>query len=835
MTINALLSRWRSEPTIANNIVSWQVQPQRQAILEPFPEFTNPILHALLSHQGISNLYTHQTQAFNQLYQGQNVAIVTATASGKTLCYNLPVLNTLLEQPKACALYLFPTKALTQDQLSNLRALTGQLPSEHPITANIYDGDTPTNARPVIRKTSNIILTNPDMLHTGILPHHTAWHEFFGALRYIVIDEMHTYRGVFGSHVANLIRRLKRIAQFYGAQPQFILTSATIANPAELAQKLIEAPVVLIDQDGAPQGQRHFLIYNPPFVDEQLGLRKSSLFEGTNITGEIIKAGFQTIVFGRTRRTIELILTYLRDKFPNLPPDTLRGYRSGYLRQERREIEEGLRKGTVRAVAATSALELGIDIGDLEAAVIIGYPGSIAAARQQAGRAGRKKNTALAVLVTAANAMDQYLAQHPEYFFERSPEQALIEPNNLLILLGHIRCAAFELPFTDGQSFGTLNPETLKNFLKLLANSGELHEQNQRYYWLADQYPAGNISLRSVSPDNITLIVPDQHASQTIGQVDRVSANWMVHPEAVYIHEGQPYFVDRLDLETGSAHLRPATLDYYTEPRLHTTIENHLAQVHTQAQGCQKSFGELTVVSQVVAYRKIRWFTHEHIGGGEVDLPPTRLETVGYWLGIDEGVIQQLRDQMLWNADANDYGRNWPALKQKVLDRDEHRCKACSTPGSVTPLHVHHIQPFKTFTSLEAANALHNLITLCPVCHRQAEQNTRIRSGLAGIRYVLGNLAPLLLMCDREDIGVHADPQSPLGDGQPTLVIYDNIPGGLGLSERLYEQHGLLIQQGLDTIAACPCQDGCPTCVGPIGEDGYGGKKEALALLKALH
>ena len=834
MELKTLLSRWRSDPAIGQNIVSWQVIPHRTASFEDFPYGLDPTFQAVLTQKGFHQFYSHQFSSFIHAANGENIAVVTGTASGKTMCYNLPVINTLLNQPSAHALYIFPTKALAQDQFNHLLDISHALPK--PFNINIYDGDTPTQSRQLIRKTSQVILTNPDMLHTGILPHHTAWKEFFSTLRFVVIDEMHTYRGVFGSHVANVIRRLKRIASFYGAHPQFVLTSATIANPQELAEKLIEQPVFLIDQDGSPSGQRHFLIYNPPLVDEQLGLRKSSLLEGTTLAGQLINSGFQTIIFGRSRRMIELLLTNLRDRLPDLSDISLRGYRSGYLRQERREIEEGLRNASVHAVTATSALELGIDIGNLDASVIVGYPGSIAATRQQAGRAGRRNNTSLAVLLTAANPMDQYLAQHPEYFFERSPEQALIEPNNLLILLQHIRCAAFELPFTNGDSFGTIPPAMLTSYLELLSQSGVLHTQNERFFWVADQYPAGGISLRSASPDVISLVLENELTSipQTIGQVDRSSACWMVHPEAVYIHEAQPYYVKDLDLETGVAHLKQITLDYFTEPRRKSTIQDHLVIRQSTVNGGEKYFGNLTILDQVIGYRKRRWFTQEHIGGGEVDLPPTSLETVGYWLGVSEAVVEQLRAEMLWNGDANDYGPRWKRIREQVLERDGHRCKACGVPAMIQLLQVHHIQPFRTFTTLEAANSLANLVSLCPACHKLAEQSMRIRSGLAGLTYVLGNLAPLILMCDSEDIGVLSDPQSELTGGQPTMVIYDNIPGGIGLSDRLYEQHAILIQQGYETVAHCPCQDGCPTCVGPIGEEGYGGKQETLALLKAF-
>lgn len=834
MSLKSLLSHWRSDPTISEAIAAWQTQPPKAAEFQEFPPFLQPELVDVLRAKGIERLYTHQFESLHALQEGKNIAVATSTASGKSFCYTLSVLNTLLKQPHSKALLIFPTKALTQDQFINIKSIIDQINAANKINLSIYDGDTQSSERKFIRNSADIILTNPDMLHTGILPHHTAWNQFFSSLRYVVIDEMHTYRGVFGSHFANLIRRLKRITNFYGSYPQFVLTSATIANPAELAEKLIEEPITLIEKDGSPQGQRHFIIYNPPLIDKSLGIRKSSMMEGTAIASQVIKSGLQAIIFGRTRRIVELILTYLRNSHADLDPSELRGYRSGYLQHDRREIEEGLRSGKVQAVAATSALELGIDIGDLEAAILIGYPGSLAAARQQAGRAGRKGNTSLAVMVTAANAMDQYLALHPEYFFERSPEQALIEPNNLLILMQHIRSAAFELPFKSSQSFGTLAPELLSQFLMLLTQSKELYQQGDTFFWTADKYPAAEISLRSASPDVISLQTKSSNGNQVIGQVDRASAYWMAHPEAVYIHEGQAYLVEQLDLENAKVIIHPTDMDYFTESHSEINIENHQSLYQSQSIGCKKYYGSLSITSQVVAYRKLRWFTREHIGGGQVDMPPSQLETTGYWLAIDEVVVDKLRHDMMWNADANDYGKDWQKIRLKVLERDAYRCKVCGTGDGLQPLHVHHIQPFKTFTTLEAANALPNLITLCPACHRKAEQNIRIRSGLAGMSYVLANLAPLLIMCDSEDIGVHSELQSQLGEGKPTIIIYDNIPGGLGLSERLFDQHLLLLRQGMETVQACGCTDGCPSCVGPIGEAGYGGKKETLALLKAL-
>ncbi len=832
--IKTILSRWRSHQTIAENVVEWRVLAAKPAELTEFPESLSPQLAEQLRLMGINALYAHQTQAFQNVWEGYNVAIVSGTASGKTLCYNLPVIDRMIKAPGGKALYLFPTKALAQDQLKNLQETVHNIEISGMNSVNIYDGDTPQHLRSAIRRESSIILTNPDMLHTGILPHHTAWKDFFAALSFVVIDEMHAYRGVFGSHVANVIRRLKRICRFYGSQPQFILTSATIANPKALAEGLIEKPVTVIDQDGSPHGEKHFLIYNPPFIDKKLGIRQSSLLDGSYLAGELIEENIQTIVFGRTRRSIELILTYLRQRDSSQNPNRVRGYRSGYLSKERRAIEEGLRRGDVQGVVATSALELGIDIGSMDAAVLIGYPGSIAGARQQAGRAGRKLAPSLAVMVTSATAMDQYLARHPDYFFDRSPERALIAPNNLLILLQHIRCAAFELPFQLDEGFGAIPAERLAAFLELLSQNGQLHHQGDRYFWMADQYPAADISLRNATPDNISLIVKGTYKNKTIGQVDLNSAYWMVHPEAIYLHEGTAYQVEDLDLESGVAYLRQTAVDYYTQAQKETSVEEKSRIKQTQLMGTQKSLGEILVTTKVVGYRKIRWFTHEFLGGGKVDLPPTHLNTIGYWISINEETVNNLKDQMLWNSEHNDYGSDWDKIRQHVLNRDGRRCQVCGAADSVRPLHVHHIQPFRRFTNLESANQLQNLITLCPTCHRKAESSVRIRSGMAGLSYILHSLAPLMLMCDGEDIDVHYDPNSILGEGRPTVVLYDNIPGGLGLSENLYEMHEQLISQAFETITYCECEDGCPSCVGPIGEEASGGKAETLAILEAL-
>ena len=488
------------------------------------------------------------------------------------------------------------------------------------------------------------MLSNPDMLHTGILPHHTVWADFLRGLRFVVIDEMHSYRGVFGSHIANVIRRLKRVAAFYGAHPQFILTSATIGNPQELAQRLVEAPVELIEQDGSARGERHFLLYNPPVIDEALGLRKSAVQESVRLARDLLASGVQSVIFARSRRSVEMLLTYLQGESrpagaarPPAPAAEarIRGYRSGYLPSQRREIEQGLRSGALRMVVATNALELGIDIGGLGAALLVGYPGSIASVYQQAGRAGRGQAAALSVLVASPNPLDQFLAHHPDYFFGRSPEQALINPDHLLILLNHLRCALFELPFRKGEGFGALPPETVQEALEYLADSREAHVSQDRYFWMSDAYPAAGISLRSASPENVVLQTTDDRP-QIIGEVDLTSACWMVHPEAVYIHEGQQYFVHELNLEKKTATLTAVALDYYTEPQRQTEMQVLGESALEAAPGGEKGWGEVQVTTRVVGFKKLRWFTQENLGETPLDLPPTELQTTGYWITLSE-------------------------------------------------------------------------------------------------------------------------------------------------------------------------------------------------------
>jgi DEAD/DEAH box helicase domain-containing protein len=829
-------------------VVEWHTRPAQPAQYYPFPSDLHPVYLSALKELGIQELYTHQWLSWKHAKAFENIVVTTGTASGKSLCYNLAVVDRLLKDENVRALYIFPTKALAQDQQAGLKKIEQIIDrssaQKFHISPAIYDGDTPSSVRANIRSKARIILTNPDMLHTGVLPHHTIWAEFFRGLQYVVIDEMHVYRGVFGSHVANVLRRLMRIAKFYGADPQFFLTSATIGNAQELAERLIEAPVKIIDEDGSGRGPRHFLIYNPPIINPDLGIRRSVAQESVRLAEDLLADDVQTIIFGRTRRSVELILTYMRGRFEGNtdafsrtdPKETVRGYRSGYLPTKRREIEGGLRAGDIRAVAATNALELGIDIGRMGAALLAGYPGTIAATWQQAGRAGRGDDPALAVLVTSADPLDQFLARYPSYFFDRPHEQGLINPDNPLILLGHLRCAVFELPFTVGDGFGNIPEAQLLELLDYLSEEGLLHRSGNKYYWMFDQYPSQSISLRSASTERVRLFLTnvDDQNIQTIGEVDRESATWMVHPGAIYLHEGKMFYIRSLDLEQGKAFLENTAVDYYTEAQSETTVELIEKSDEAKVPGGFKGYGDLKITTQVKGFRKIHWQTHENLGQSPLNLPPGQLVTTGYWITLSDEAVEQLRANGMWSNTPNNYGTGWGIIRLRVRERDDYRCQNCGLLEATREHDVHHKIPFRAFTSAEEANKLSNLVTLCPTCHRRVETAVRVRSGLAGLSFVLGQLAPLFLMCDTRDLGVYSDFQAALSDGHPAVVLYDLVPAGIGFSQRLFEVHSELLTHAYELVASCSCTDGCPSCVGPGGESGYGGRAEALALLQVL-
>lgn len=843
-TLPVLLDHLRTNRDFVANVVAWERIPARPARYAPMPDLVDPRLAAALRARGIEQLYSHQAAAVSAVGRGENVVVATATASGKSLAYTLPVLSRLAGDPAARALYLFPTKALAHDQEAETAAIANA--ARLPVQVHTYDGDTPRGKRSSIRQSGGVLITNPDMLHAGILPFHPNWRSLFGRLEFVVVDEIHTYRGVFGSHVANVLRRLQRLCRFYGSDPQFICASATIANPKEHAERLIERPFTLIDesQNGAPQGRKDFILYNPPIIDEELGLRASTVLAAKDAAVTFLTQDTQTIVFARARQTVELLLGYLRDElaFLGRGDTSVAGYRGGYLPLERRAIEAGLRDGAVRGVVATNALELGIDIGALDAAVLTGYPGTVASTWQQVGRAGRRADRSAAVLVAGNSALDQYLCLHPRYLFGRSPEHALTNPDNLPILTRHLLCAAFELPFADDEAFGGFDP--VKPVLDDLARAGDLHATRNQYHYVGDGAPSTGVSLRTGGDD--TVVIQDAGGDQpnVIGQIDLAGAAQMVHEGAIYMHQAQTYLVDRLDWDGRLADVHPVDVDYYTRASVGSSIRRLEAVGERERDGLTIAHGEATVVTQATGYRKVRRYTNETLGFGPIELPAMTLETTGYWLVVGGSPAGEALAGRLYDLGIllrpNDYGPNWNAQRKLALERDGRRCRTCGASGEESLLHIHHIRPFREYgyapgenENYKIANQLENLVTLCPSCHRRAEAGQQTRSALAGLGYTLGNLAPLFLMCDPSDLSVSAESLSPVTRA-PTLVIYERVPAGVGFSARLYELHDTLLAAALELVSDCQCRNGCPACVGPPGDIGPDTKDVTRRLLQIL-
>jgi len=620
------------------------VIPEAHAKFAPLPADLRAELVAALARRGVERLYSHQAEAYEAVRKGRHLVVVTPTASGKTLCYNLPVLQRLLECPEKRALYLYPTKALAQDQLAELSALKHGLPIE--LRVDTYDGDTPPGRRTAIREGGHVVMTNPDMLHAGLLPHHTRWRRLFSSLEFVVIDELHTYRGLFGSQVANVIRRLKRICVFYGSKPTFICASATIANPLELAKRLLEEEnVELVDRNGAPRGERRLIFYNPPLVNRELGVRRSSMLEARRIAAPWIRAGVQTIVFCRSRLQVEVMLSYLRqDLAPRLDTkQRVRGYRAGYLPLHRREIEAGLRNGEITCVVSTNALELGIDIGTLQTAVLVGYPGTIASTWQQLGRAGRRSGS-VGVFVASSSPLDQFIVRHPEYFLSTDPEEGLIDPDNLLLLAGHLQAGLFELPFEEQERLGRAD---VGDLLRLFEEDGSATRSNGRWFWSRQAFPAEEVHLRRILADNVVIIDTSHPRPQVIGEMDQFTAPVLLHEEAVYLHEGAQYHVDRLDWDEKKAYVRPVEVDYYTDALASVTVR--VLETFDGPDGAEvaRSHGEVKITSLASMFKKIKFHTHENIGAGPIHLPEQTLHTTGYWITVDDGMWRSLGRETL--------------------------------------------------------------------------------------------------------------------------------------------------------------------------------------------
>ncbi len=780
LSLEEWLERAESDRRFRENATSITHIPASEGSFAPYPSWVHPRLKTVLEKRGLKRLYSHQAQAVELVRQGRDVVLVTPTASGKTLCYNLPVLQRILEEPETRALYLFPTKALANDQMHEVHGLIGELKAD--IKTFTYDGDTPDDARQAIRRQGHVVVTNPDMLHTGILPHHTKWQKLFANLTYVVVDELHVYRGVFGSHLTNVFRRLKRVCRFYGTDPVFICCSATVANPGEHAENLLEKEVALIDESGAPRAAKTFILYNPPIVNRELGIRQSALTPARKIAGDLIGNHIQTIVFTTSRLNVEVLTKYLKDGFRGKIPGRdhfVTGYRGGYLPNLRRDIEKGLRERTVMGVVSTNALELGIDIGDLQACLMAGYPGSIASTWQQAGRAGRRTGHSLAILIARSNPMDQFIVENPEYFFARSPEHCRVNPDNLLILLHHIKSAAFELPFEEGERFGK---ENLMELLTYLEDKGVLHRVQARWHWAAESYPADEVSLRTINPENIVVVdTTDAGNHRVIAEVDWDSAFTTVHDDAIYMVESQQYHVDKLDLDRKKAYVRRVDVDYYTDAMTYTNVRVIEDFDKKSDRSVIVEHGEVQVARKVVGYKKIKFYTSENVGYGDVSLPQKDMHTTSYWFTIP-----------------------WDLLDFLDLRREE------------------------------------------------------IIDGLAGLAYCLHHIAAMLVMADIRDLDrcigdksgewfvrygadrrvITATPEAPVDVMEnafdPTVFIFDAYPGGIGFSDLLFARHEELLAAARSVIGSCPCEHGCPMCVGPTLEVGPSAKSAALQILALM-
>ncbi len=784
--VDAVLSRWLASSIVQPCLCTDETLPGTGATYAAAAPLTSGIQRAL-GARGIERLYSHQARAIQAALAGRHVVVATPTASGKSLCFHLPVLQALAEDPNARALYLFPTKALARDQEAAFRELMAATGVE--AGAVVYDGDTPGDARRAARERARVILTNPDMLHTGILPHHAAWARTLQNLRYVVVDEIHTYRGVFGSHVANVLRRLVRIARFHGSDPTILGATATIGNPREHAARLYgvaEDDIELVGESGAPRGDRRFFLFNPPVVNQELGIRASYVKQAVMLASHLVAARVPTLVFGQSRNAVEVMLRYLRDsvatrslrtdKGSGVDPSRIMAYRGGYLPQQRRDIERRLREGEILAVVATNALELGIDIGELDAVVCAGYPGSVAATWQRFGRAGRRGAESICVLVASSAPLDQYLTREPTFLLGAPVEQARIDPDNVEVLVSHVKCAAFELPFKRSEAFGSLGPAETTDALSFLERHRVVHESGGTFHWAADAYPANDVSLRSVGWDNVVIV--DVERDRSIAELDWRAAHTMLHEQAIYQHDGECWQVERFDYDNHKAFVRRVEPDYWTEAMTYVQVSviEESATGDATGRGADaidprrwaSGWGEVAIVEKVVGYKKIKFYTHENAGYGDVRLPEMQMHTTAFWLTLPEATITSL--------------------------------------GTLRPAAI---------------------------------------DGLRGIGMALETVATLALMCDPRDLGTSLGDADRGEDGEPqvpqrqrggprpgyhpTLFLYEHVPGGTGLAERIWEQRGALLERTLRMIESCPCSTGCPACVGP-GEDTR--KRVAIALLR---
>jgi len=781
------LDQLRGTRFFENQVVSVKELPERPPVHQELKSGLHESVRAVLDGLGIDKLYSHQATAIDHVRDGRNIVIVTGTASGKTLCYTIPVVETLLDNRKATMLFIYPTKALAQDQLrglqvfhaspSDVRPLDSarddsefglsssghpELPSVIPsgaqrsqgisstdappieFMAGTYDGDTPQNLRRKIRDGGNIILTNPDMLHQGILPQHARWNRFFTNLRYVVIDEVHAYRGVFGSHLANVMRRLSRICAHYGSSPQFICSSATIANPRDHAQRICNVPMALVDNDGSPRGPKRFVLWNPPPLKNAAtgnpanwrigGDRRSPIGEAVHLMAFLVKEGIQTIAFVRTRLASELIFKGCRERLRPISrklASSVHAYRGGYLPEERRKIERQLAERKILGVASTNALELGIDIGSLEACILVGYPGTIASLWQQAGRAGRGAEESIVFLLAQNSPMDQYLMAHTGYLFDQNPENAVVDPDNPHVVVGHLKCAANELPLKETQTDGF--GDYASAVMEVLEEDQCVRNIDNSWYWASSEYPAAEVNLRNIAGPVYT-IQDESQGERVIGTLDEISAMAQLHSHAVYLHGAETYFVNRLDIEQKIAFVQKKDLDYYTQSVQVSEIRVDEKETEDEWCGGLLGFGDVTVTTTIPMFKKIRFHSRDSLGFEKLELPPQLLETVAFWFAPPEDIADDM-----------------------------------------------------------------------------AKKNLLIGEALIGIANVLIEVAPLFVMCDTQDIGTVVDVKSL---GRPAVFLHDRYPGGMGYARRCLDHFDEIVRTIADVVQDCGCDDGCPSCVG---------------------
>jgi DEAD/DEAH box helicase domain-containing protein len=784
--LSAVLDAWQEEGSVKRCLAAERALSARPPAFARIPEGLGEPARRALAASGIDSLYSHQAEAIEAALTGRHVVVATPTASGKSLCFHLPVLEALSRDPAATALYLYPTKALSRDQEHSLLGLleAGGLGSR----AMVYDGDTPGDARRVARERSRLILSNPDMLHSGILPSHARWASLFQGLKYVILDELHTYRGVFGSHMAHVIGRLRRVAAFHGSSPTFLAATATIGNAREHAARLLDVSpesLAIVERSGAPSAAREAYLYNPPVVNPELGVRGSALKHAVALAADLVRARVPTIVFGPSRNSVEIMLKYLRAKAGDVAgADAIMGYRGGYLPETRRRIEAGLRNGEILCVVATNALELGIDIGDLDAVICAGYPGSVAATWQRFGRAGRRGDRSIAVLVCGSSALDQYLTRDPDYLFDGRAEEARIDPGNVEISIQHLKCAVFEAPFelsgrgekpsqprpALGERHLGLDHDSTRDALDYLAQHGLVHASDGQYHWAGEAFPASSVSLRNIGWDNFVII--DVESERTIAELDFRAAHTMLHEQAIYQHDAEQYQVERLDFDNHKAFVRKVAPDYFTTALTYRTV-SVLDETALQALGrAQIGHGDVKVLERVTGYKKIKFFTHENAGYGDVHLPEMQMHTTSFWFTVPEPVVAEF-----------------------------------------------------------------------------GEPRAEVVDALRALGTALETVSTLALMCDPRDIGqtlgdgaepggaagaaAGRDPFSgKTGRFDPTVFLFDAHAGGVGLAPRIFERAAELFERARALIERCTCASGCPACIGP--SEGNERKRRSLRLLTML-